>query len=45
MVGIHQKILPVLFEMARYIKDLTLDPVEPDIDTIKDYLSGRIVKI
>jgi len=38
---VHEKISPVLYEMARYIKGLTLDAVGPSENMIRDYLLGK----
>lgn len=42
VVGIHDKIAPVLFEAVKYIKGLQLDTLDPSVEEIKDWLSCRL---
>ena len=41
VIGVHDKIAPVLYEAVKYIKGLELDTIDPDIESIKDWLSCR----
>lgn len=45
VTGIHSNISPALYEATRYIEGLTLDPIEPGEEEIKDYLAGRVDEI
>lgn len=42
VIGIHDKIAPVLFEAVKYIKGLQLDTIDPTIEEIKDWIACRI---
>ena len=42
VVGVHDKIAPVLYEATKYIKGLKLDPVEPGEKDIKNWLINGI---
>ena len=41
VIGVHDKIAPVLYEAVKYIKGIKLDTIDPDIESIKDWLSCR----
>lgn len=41
VVGIHDKISPVLYEAVKYIDGIKFDPAEPSEKEIKDWLFGR----
>jgi L-fucose isomerase-like protein len=40
-VGIHQDVIPVLFEACRYIPGLIADPVDPTVSEIQSWLRGN----
>jgi len=42
VVGVHDKIAPVLYEAVKYIKGLQLDTIDPSIEEIKDWLFCRL---
>ena len=42
VIGVHDKIAPVLYEAAKYIKGFNLDTIDPSIEEIKDWLACRI---
>ncbi len=42
VIGIHEKIAPVLYEATKYIKGLKLDTIDPSVEKIKDWLACRI---
>ena len=41
VVGVHDKIAPVIFEASKYMNDIKLDLVEPDEKEIRQWLSAR----
>jgi L-fucose isomerase-like protein len=42
VIGMHDKIAPVLYEAVKYIKGLQLDTIDPTVEEIKDWLSCRV---
>jgi hypothetical protein len=40
-VGIHENIIPVLYEACKYIPGLKADPVDPTAEQIASWLRGR----
>ncbi|VBB09691.1 Hypothetical protein LUCI_4989 [Lucifera butyrica] len=40
-VGIHQDVIPVLYEACRYLPGLTPDPVDPAKEQIEAFLRGK----
>jgi hypothetical protein len=42
VAGIHKKIAPILYEATRYIDGLELDPVDPSLKDIEDWLACKI---
>ena len=42
VAGIHKKIAPILYEAVRYIDGLELDPVDPSLKDIEDWLACKI---
>lgn len=42
VIGVHDKIAPVLYEATKYIKGLKLDTIDPSVEKIKDWLACRI---
>lgn len=40
-VGIHQDVIPVLFEACTYIPGLIADPVDPTVSEIQSWLRGN----
>lgn len=42
VVGLHDKIAPVIYEAAKYIPNLTTELVEPDENEIKAWLQAKI---
>jgi hypothetical protein len=45
VAGVHDRIMPVIYEAVKYMKGVELDPGEPGIDEVQSWLRHEIDEI